>query len=214
MKLKNEDALDNFIICHQCYTLHEEVSISDGSKALCSECGGILYTYNARLVDYGLALSVTGLIFFTIANFFPLVRVNILGHEQFVTILKTIFSLIDSGFYVVGLLCLFLVFIFPLTIFVINIVLFALLKLKKGKEWSKDLLVLLAHIIPWSMADIFLVSIMVALIKLIGYAQIHIGVAFYSLIVFVLIDLYIVKRVRISEIWMLRKRILCKGETL
>ncbi len=67
---------------------------------------------------------------------------------------------------------------------------------------------MLSHITPWSMTDIFLISILVALVKLIGYAQIHMGIAFWALMVFVLIDLYIVKSIQLSELWMLRKRIL------
>lgn len=208
MKLENEDALDNLIICHKCFTLHSEAPIKDGSQACCSECGNILYRYDSKLVDRGLALSITGLIFFVMANFFPLVQIEILGTDQFITIPKTIFSLFDSGFYFVGLVCAFLIFIFPLMIFVINLILFSLLKLERGEKWTKELLILLAHITPWSMTDIFLVSILVSLVKLIGYAQIHMGMAFWSLMVFVLIDLYIIKRVHLSEIWMLRKRIL------
>lgn len=212
MKLENEDALDNYVICHTCYTLHEEVPIKDGTKACCTVCGGILYRYDTKLIDNGLALSITGLIFFTLANVFPLVQIEILGLEQFITIPKTIFSLFDSGFYIVGIICAFLIFIFPLMIFLINLVLFTLFKLKRGKKLSKELLILLAHITPWSMTDIFLVSIMVALVKLIGYAQIHMGIAFWSLIVFVMIDIYIVKRVHISELWMLRKRIIVEDK--
>ncbi|HFU77610.1 MAG TPA: paraquat-inducible protein A [Epsilonproteobacteria bacterium] len=207
MKLENEDALDNLIICPQCYTLHEEVPISDGTKASCSHCGSILYRYDSRLIEHGLALSITGLIFFILANFFPLVKIEILGHEQFITIPKTFISLFDNGFYVVGLLCSFLIFIFPLLLFTINIVLFSLLKLKRGKKVTKELLVLMSHIKPWSMSDIFLISILVALVKLIGYAQIHMGTSFWALILFVLIDLYITKRIHISEVWMLRRRI-------
>ena len=213
MKLENEDDLDNYVICHACYTLHEVIPIEDGSKACCTGCGGILYRYDTRLVDHGLALSITGLIFFALANIFPLVQIEILGFEQFITIPKTIFSLFDTGFYIVGLICAFLIFIFPLMIFMINLVLFTLLKLKKGEKLSKELLILLAHITPWSMTDIFLISIMVALVKLIGYAQIHMGIAFWSLIVFVMIDLYIVKRVHLSEIWMLRKRIILEDKS-
>jgi paraquat-inducible protein A len=86
--------------------------------------------------------------------------------------------------------------------------LFILLKVKKRKRLTKELLILLAHIQPWSMTDIFLISILVALVKLIGYAQIHIGIAFWALMAFVLIDLYIVKRIHLFDIWMLRKRII------
>ncbi len=212
MKLENEDALDGFIICHQCYTLHEEIPIKDGSHACCTGCGGVLYRYDTRLVDHGLALSITGLIFFILANVFPLVEIELLGVGQFITIPKTILSLFESGFYIVGLLCAFLVFIFPLMIFLINMLLFTLLKLKIGSKMSKELLVLLAYITPWSMTDIFLVSILVSLVKLIGYAQIHIGISFWALMVFVLIDLYLVKYVHLSEIWMLRKRIILDAE--
>jgi len=207
MKLKNEDELDTLIICHQCHTLHEEVPIKDGTKALCTVCGSILYRYDSKLVDYGLAWSITGLIFFVLANLFPIVNIELLGHKQFITIPKTFVALFDNGFYVVGILCMFFIFLFPLIIFTINTIIFALLKLKKAPTFTKELLILLSHIKPWSMSDIFLISILVALVKLIGYAQIHMGVAFWALVIFVLIDLYITKRIHLSEIWMLRKRI-------
>ena len=207
MKLENEDALDNLIICHKCYVLHEEVPIKDGMKALCSSCGDVLYRYDSRLIEHGLALSITGLIFFVVANFFPLVKIEILGHEQFITIPKTFIALFDNGFYAVGLLCAFLIFIFPLMIFGINILLFMLLKLERGETLSKELLVLLSYIKPWSMSDIFLISILVALVKLIGYAQIYMGTAFWALIIFVLLDLYITKVIHTSEVWMLRRRV-------
>ena len=208
MKIENEDALDNFVICQKCYTLHEEVPIKDGSKACCSKCGAVLYRYDSRLIDRGLALSITGLVFFILANLFPLVQIEILGHGQFITIPKTILSMFESEFYVVGLICAFLIFIFPFMIFSINMVLYALLKLKRCEKLTKELLILLSHITPWSMTDIFFISILVALVKLIGYAQIHMGIAFWALMIFVMIDLYIVKRIHLAELWMLRRRVL------
>jgi paraquat-inducible protein A len=208
MKIENEDALDNFVICHQCFTLNEEIPIKDGSKACCSECGGVLYRYDSKLIDHGLALSLTGFIFFILANLFPLIQIDILGSEQFITIPKTIISLFENGFYIVGLICTFLIFIFPLMIFVINMLLFMLLKIGRGEKLTKELLVLLSHITPWSMADIFFISILVALVKLVAFGQIHIGIAFWALMIFVLIDIYITKSIHLSEIWMLRKRIL------
>jgi paraquat-inducible protein A len=207
MKIENEDELDNLVICHQCYTLHKEVPIHDGSKACCKECGTVLYRYDSRLAEHGIALSLSALIFFIVANFFPLVKIEILGHEQFITITKMIFSLFDNGFFIVGVILSFLLFIFPLMIILIYMILFTLLRFAKGKQLTKDLLILLADILPWSMMDIFLVSILVALVKLIGYAQIHMGIAFWALFVFVLLDIYITKNIHISEIWMLRKRV-------
>ena len=210
MKLENEDALNYYIICQQCYTLNEELPIEDGSKACCAECGEILYRYDSKLIDHALSWSITGLIFFALANAFPLVMIDLLGSEQFITIPKTIASLFANGFYIVGFLCLFLIFIFPLMIFLINIVLFTLLKTGRGEDLTKELLILLSRITPWSMADIFFISILVALVKLIAFGQIHIGISFWALMAFVLIDLYITKSIRIPEIWMLRKKIFPK----
>ncbi len=208
MKIENEDALDNFVICRQCFTLNEEIPIKDGSKACCSECGAVLYRYDSKLIDHGLALSLTGFIFFVLANLFPLIQIDILGSEQFITIPKTIVSLFENGFYIVGFICAFLIFIFPLMIFLINILLFTLLKMERGEKLTKELLILLSHITPWSMADIFFISLLVALVKLIAFGQIHIGISFWALMVFVMIDIYITKSIHLSEIWMLRKRIL------
>lgn len=212
MKLESEDELDHYHICHMCHTLNKDKPIKDGSSACCFECGGILYRYDSKRIDHGLALSITGFIFFVLANVFPLVKMDILGSEQFITIPKTIFSLFDNGFYLVGLLCAFLIFIFPLMIFFVNMVLFLLLKLGVGKIVTKDLLILLSHITPWSMTDIFFISILVALVKLVAFGQIHIGIAFWALMVFVLIDVYITKSITISEIWMLRKKLLLKDD--
>lgn len=213
MKIENEDALDNFVICPQCHTLHKEVLIKDGSKACCTECNSVMYRYDSRLAEHGLSLSITALIFFFVANFFPLVKIELLGSEQFITIPKTILSLFDNGFFIVGLLCAFLIFIFPLMIFLLYLLVFALLKFGTGEQLSKELLVLLSHLKPWSMSDIFLISILVALVKLIGYAQIHMGIAFWALIVFVLLDIYVTRSIHISEIWMLRKRVFLKQKS-
>lgn len=212
MKLENEDDLDNYIICHQCFTLQEELAIEDGSKACCSVCGGLLYRYDSKLIDHAIAWSMTGIIFFIVANSFPLIKIDMLGSEQFLTLPKTISSLFANGFYVVGFICVFLIFIFPLMIFLINMIIFILLKMERGEQLTKELLILLSHIKPWNMTDIFFISILVALVKLIAFGQIHIGISFWALMAFVLIDLYITKSIQLHEIWMLRKRIFLKSK--
>jgi paraquat-inducible protein A len=47
----------------------------------------------------------------------------------------------------------------------------------------------------------------VALVKLIAFGQMHLGISFWALLAFVLIDIYVTKSIRIPEIWMLRKNI-------
>ena len=212
MKLENEDELDNYIICEECYTLQKEIVIQNGSKANCAECGGFLYRFDSRIIDHALALSLTGLIFFVLANTFPLIQLDMLGTEQFITLPKTIFSLFENHFFIVGFVCVFLIFIFPLMIFIINILIFGLLKMKRGEKLTQELLILLAHIKPWNMADIFFISLLVALVKLVAFGQIHIGVSFWALMFFVMVDVYISKSIDISELWYIRKKVFQKED--
>jgi len=207
MKIKNEDELDKFIICHKCFTLHKKVPIKYGNKALCSHCNNMLYKSNPNLAQKGLALSITSLIFLLLANRFPVVSIDILSQEQYLTIIKTFFTLFESGFYIVGFIVMFLIFIFPFMTTILYIIIFSLLFFKVGKKVSKNILILISHIKPWSMSEIFLVSILVALVKLIGYAQIHIGISFSALVIYVLIDIYIESTIKLSEIWMYRDRV-------
>ncbi len=206
MKPYSED-LDRLIICPKCATLHQKVCIEKGKKARCNHCGKELYHYDARILDHGLALGVTGLILFFVANLFPLVRVDVLGHEQHVTIISMVMSLFENEFYIVGIVVAFMVFIFPLMILLIYIFLSWLMRQRRGEHLTKELLILLSHLLPWSMVEIYLVSILVALVKLIGYMQIHFGLSFWALALFVLLDIYLTKSVHIGELWELRYRI-------
>jgi len=205
--LKSEKDLDHYIICHKCHTLHREAPIADRSKALCTRCGAVLYHRDNRMVEHGLALSLAGLIFFVLANSFPLIKITILGSERFITIGSMIFSLVESGYYLVGLFLLYLIFIFPLMIFLLYVAIFALMKAKRGRVLTKELLILLAQIQPWHMSDIFLVSILVALVKLFGMADIHLGISFWTLGLFVLIDIYMTRTIHLGELWKLREEV-------
>lgn len=207
IKLNSEHELDDYIICHKCHAPHKKVPITEGSKALCHKCGMVLYHQDSRLIDRGLALSVTGLIFFVLANTFPLVKIEILGNERFISVTSMIISLVESGYYLVGLFVTYLIFIFPMMIFLLYSVIFGLMKLGKGEMLTKELLILLARIVPWHMSDIFLISILVAMVKLFALAQIHIGISFWALIVFVLIDTYITRNIHLGELWEARKDI-------
>jgi paraquat-inducible protein A len=207
IELDSEDDLDNYIICHKCHTIHRKIPIRNGSKALCSRCKMALYRKNDRLVEQGLALSIAGLILFILANIFPLIKINILGTDSFITTISMIVSLLDSGYYIVSLFILYLIIIFPIMIFIIYISTFTLLKLKRGRVLTKELLILLGNIEPWHMSDIFLVSILVSIVKLFDMAKIYIGISFWALFAFVLINIYISRNIHLGELWILRKNV-------
>jgi len=204
--LDNEE-LEKLVICPKCNTLHRKIPLEPGKRAVCKNCKMVLYRYDPKYLDRALALAITGLIFFVMANTFPLVRIDFIGNEQHVNVIDAISELIESGFYVVAMGVMFLVLIIPAMVIVDYIVLIILLKTGKGKKVTRDLLVLLSKLIPWSMVDIFSVSILIALVKLAGKVQIHFGVSFWALLFYVAIDMYLTKARKIGLLWELRNRI-------
>ncbi len=203
----NEIPLDNFIICKKCDTLHQKKLLKIGGVAKCSECGSVLYRRHRNLVDYGLAIGIASLIFFIIANAFPIVNIELRGVHQDISLPSVLLSLFENGFFIVGVFCSLVIFIFPFTVMVIFIWIMWLLKIQRGEREIEKLLIFLARILPWNMTEIFLISIFVALVKLIGYAQIHFGLSLWALIVFVAFDLYLSKSISIDELWRAKKRI-------
>jgi len=193
--------LDHLVICPQCHTLYEKVPLPPGQRAKCRVCGTVLYRHDPRYLDRALALSITGILLFLIANLFPLVKIDMLGHKQYVSIFEALYQLYASGFYIVTMAVAFMVLIIPILVMVDYTVVAFLMRQRRAGKVVRDLLVLLAHLLPWSMVDIFAVSILVALVKLRDEVSIYFGLSFWALIAYVMIDIYLTKAKRLGHLW-------------
>ncbi len=203
---KNEDILDHLIICKKCDTLHHKQNLPPSSVAKCRECGAILYRHHRNLIDWGLAMGLSAFIFFILANSFEIVTIDLRGIKQEITLPSVIFSLFENGYWIVGLFCLLVILIFPFTLLILYLWIMYLLKIRQDEALVEKLLIYLAKMLPWNMSEIFLVSIFVALVKLVGYAQINLGISLWALALFVGFDLYLSKSISIDEIWRAKKR--------
>ncbi len=204
---KTVENLDHLIICKKCDTLHHKRHLPPSSVAKCRECGAILYRHHRNLIDWGLAMGLSALIFFILANSFEIVTIDLRGIKQGITLPSVIFSLFENGYWLVGLFCLFVILIFPFVLLILYLWIMYLLKTRQDEPLVEKLLIYLAKMLPWNMSEIFLVSIFVALVKLVGYAQINLGTSLWALALFVGFDLYLSKSISIDEIWRAKKRI-------
>jgi len=196
-----QECLETYVLCPRCDTLHQRVSLPDGHYARCTRCRAVLYRSDSRLIQRALAWALTGVILFVTANLFPLVRIDFLGKEQYVTTLVAIRQLVQSGYDLVGMGVLFLTVVIPALVLADFTGLLLLMYLRRGKTYVRRLLILLAYLLPWSMADIFLISILVALVKLSDDVDIWFGVSFWAMILYVGVDLYLTKIRRQGDLW-------------
>lgn len=205
-----KDELDSLVICKKCHTLHKKIKIHKDTTAICSYCNTVIYRHTKHLYRTTLALSFTALIFLIVAFLFDIVTININGVYKSLNIQSLFIMIFQQGYYLVGIMLLFLIVIFPLAILVSIILLLILMQYKKAGYTVKRLLILIAKFQHWSMVDIFFVSILVSMVKLFAYAQIELGISFFSFIILLILDIIIIKKISFNELWILYERIYIK----
>ena len=196
-----EHELDKFIICKKCHTLHEKVSLQNRTKAFCSTCEVLLYRRDDNMLNKTLALVITAMISLFIAFNFTIISINIQGLQQSLTLTSLFLVLDEHQQYVVGLMFLFLIVLFPIVIIVATFLLLFFMKIEKAGYLTKRLLILLAHLHPWNMVDIFFISLLVSMVKLFDVATIEIGIAFMALIFTLILDIIITKSISFHQLW-------------
>ena len=202
-----ESELDNLIICRKCFTLQKRVILKDKEVARCIECGELLYRNSKNIFNRTLAFSITALVLFIIMNLFPIMNVYIAGVKNSLTIFEMILRVYQEGFYIVASIILVVIILAPLLVLLSFIIIGILTKLKRGKEIVRILLIFLTQVRNWAMVDIFFISILVALVKLFGYAQIEFDIAFIALILFIIVDLFTLKSIKPVELWQYFNRV-------
>jgi len=202
-----EDELDELIICKKCHTLHKKVALTKHKKAFCSNCNILLYRANENILDYTLALVITAIISLFIAFQFTIISINIQGVEQRLTLSSLFLVIIEHKQYIVGILFLFIIVIFPIVILLSLFLLLFFMKIEKGAYLTQRVLILLAHLKPWNMIDIFFISLLVSMVKLFDVANIELGVSFIALVFTLILDVLITKNIRFHELWVLHAKI-------
>lgn len=170
-----KSALNQGLIrCHNCGQL-----LKAGSANRCSLCGGKTEARLPQSAQRTLALILSALGFYIPANIFPIMTVTQLGHAEPHTIIGGIMALIQSGMIPVALLVLIASILVPL----LKLAGLGLLLLCVYRRWQVNarLFTVMYRIIAlvgrWSMLDIFMISILIALVDSRGVAQVIAGPA-------------------------------------
>jgi len=161
--------------CHSCHLLCERGKHASGR--LCPRCGAGLHDRKPNSIARTWALVLAAIIFYIPANLLPITTVISLGQAQSDTIMSGVIYFVHSGMWPIALV------IFVASVFVpllkLLILILLLISVQHKSSWRrKDRTVLyrITEIIGrWSMVDIFVVTILVALVHLGGLATIHAG---------------------------------------
>lgn len=172
--------MDKRIACHCCDLLHEVRPLPPGGVALCARCGAILYRYKRNPLDRTLALALTGLILFIVANSFPFLAIEKAGLTRQMTLATGIFELYREEVYLVAALVGLTTVLLPLVELCALLYVFAPLRLGRRPRLLAPVWRVMARVRAWSMMEVFMLGILVSLVKLASMATIVPGVAVYA----------------------------------
>ena len=165
------------VSCHSCHLLCQKQAQLTGQHQLCPRCGAALHSRKENSLSRCWALLLAACVMLLPANLLPITLTSALGTTHADTIMSGVIYFIKSGSYEIALV------IFTASIFVpflkVLILLFLLLSVHFRWRWSprdRTRLYRLTEIIGrWSMIDVYVVTILVALVKLGAVATIDAG---------------------------------------
>jgi paraquat-inducible protein A len=168
------------IACHDCDALYQTGPVPVGGEARCVRCGALLYREKKDSLDRALALTFASLILLASANIFPFLSLSLGGQSQSCTFIGGVRELFRQGMWEVALLVLLTAVAAPL-LYLLGMI-YILLPLRLGvvppRLARASRLVRLIQ--PWSMAEVFMIGILVSIVKLAKLADIDAGLSLYS----------------------------------
>lgn len=176
----------NLVSCHVCRKVCEALPLGR-MQACCPRCGGVLHLRKSDSIRRTWAFLVTAIILYIPANLYPIMTVISLGKGKPDTILSGIISLYNQGLWYLALIV-FLASIFVPLVKIVGLSML-LLSVQFRATWQPIMQTRLYHFIEkvgrWSMLDVFMVSLMIAVVSLGNVAKVYagLGLRFFGLVV-------------------------------
>jgi len=169
--------------CHTCDLLVKRPL--SGARWICPRCGSAVHGMRASgSISRTWAYLAAASMLLLPANLYPVMTVTRFGMGEPSTILSGVLHLIKDGAWPLGLLVFFASFVVPIS--KITALVFLLVSVQRRSAWrlrDRMRLYRITEVVgAWSMVDIFLVGILVALVRMDGLATISpgIGASFFG----------------------------------
>ena len=151
---------------------------------MCPRCGLQLTVYHHHASQRIIALAATSLIFLLASLPFEFLSFSTSGQYTSIDILGGLWVLVEKDYGLLALVQVLAILILPA--FVLINLLYLLVPLSLGFRPKKAEWVIktLFNLLPWTMAEIFLIGVLVSLIKILSMADIGLGLSFYAYLFF------------------------------
>lgn len=188
------------VACEHCGSVYGPFPLSVNETATCPLCRSELCKHDNFSVMKWLALALTTLMVFVLANAYPVATMAVQGVVRHATLLDAVRVTWQQGYEAVAAMALLTGFILPLALLASTLwILFFLSQSRKAPAFSLTIRFLHA-IVPWCMVPVFLLGVLVAVIKLAGMASVSAGIGLYAFAVLMVL-LTLLRRLDSKVLW-------------
>ncbi len=167
------------VSCRSCHLLCRRFPDESGEKHLCPRCGAVLHFRRPHSIVRTWSLVIAAFLLYIPANVLPMTHVISFGKGQSDTILSGVLYFIKTGMWPIALIIFTASILVPL--FKLIILTGLLISVHRKSTWHPRARTVLYRITEtvgrWSMLDIFVVTILVALVRLGNIASVDAGPA-------------------------------------
>jgi paraquat-inducible protein A len=156
------------IVCETCGLMQQVEKLEPAAWAECCRCTSIISSRKINSLGRTAAFSLAALILYIPANIYPILRMNYYGAYSENTVWEGCVNLFNDGqWFVAGIVLLASILIpFFKLLGLFFLVITTKLRSARGRQQRTWIYKIIAVIGPWAMLDVFLLSILVALVKL------------------------------------------------
>ena len=187
--------------CLECDLMIELEGLESGQRARCPRCDRLLTSHDVEATNRALAFALAAAVLLVMANSFPFLELHASGFEKIMTIPSAGAELYQDGRPVLAGMVLGPIAVLPALILATMIGLLVPLRRRARVPWLVATGRLLFAMNPWSMAEVFIIGVLVSLVKIGAMATVVIGISFWAYIAFVLCFIAAIASLDRFQIW-------------
>jgi paraquat-inducible protein A len=189
------------VACLDCDLLQRIPEVPPGASVRCPRCDKELWRHKPDSLNRTFALTVAALVLYIIANTVPMLGLHAAGREAFTTVIGGAHQLWLDGQQIVSVLVLFAAVISPALQISFLLVIVLGCQLERPPAWVGMFLRHLHFTRTWSMIEVMLLGVLVALTKIADYATVILGTALFALFALVVLLAAIQSTFDPREVW-------------
>ncbi|MBP7242614.1 paraquat-inducible protein A [Amaricoccus sp.] len=174
--------------CPYCDALNREVEPPIGGRVRCGRCGEVMMTNRPHALDRTLAAAFAVVVLMVGAVMFPFLELHTFGLTRKASVLDAALAFSDGLTMPLAVAVGMLIVVIPLMrAFALAYVILPVRLGRPPAPGAHEAFRLAGALRPWSMAEVFIIGVVVALVKVAGMASVSLGPAFWAMACMVLL---------------------------